>query len=327
MAHEVEKMAYVGETPWHGLGKTLSPDTPFDDWFDHSGLNYDVLETPVHYQLPSSDGGTISVPFKGLKALYRSTDNRPLSVVSDRYRVVQPREVLEFYRTLVESYGFSIETAGVLREGRRIWALARTNEFFKVCGEDEIRPFIMLATSYDLSFSTTVQLQYIRTVCNNTLTAALNRNERGAVRIPHHASFDPEKVKEQLGITAERLHAFDATATALANMKLSVERADAVLKTTFRVPDEVVNDTQRANQNHSKRVLDMYANNDYIGHDYKAANGTAWGLINCVTEYVDFRRRARTQASRLDNAWFGEGPAIKQRAVQECLRPTEAVTA
>jgi hypothetical protein len=38
--------------------------------------------------------------------------------VSKRYQVVQPREVLEFYRDLVEVGGF-VETAGVLKGGRK----------------------------------------------------------------------------------------------------------------------------------------------------------------------------------------------------------------
>jgi hypothetical protein len=39
--------------------------------------------------------------------------------VSNRYQVVQPREILEFYRDLTEISGFELETAGVLKEGRR----------------------------------------------------------------------------------------------------------------------------------------------------------------------------------------------------------------
>jgi len=50
----------------------------------------------------------------------------PLSVVSSRYQVVQPREILEFYRDLTEVGGFELETAGVLKDGKKLWALART---------------------------------------------------------------------------------------------------------------------------------------------------------------------------------------------------------
>jgi hypothetical protein len=56
------------------------------------------------------------------------------------------------------------------------------------------------------------------------------------------------------------------------------------------------------------------------GAELTAANGTAWGLLNSVTEFVDHERRARSQDSRLDSAWFGQGAAVKQRALDHALQ-------
>ena len=54
------------------------------------------------------------------KVLYRIDSFEPLSVVSPRYKVVQPSEILEFYRDLVAAGQFEIETAGVLKSGRKL---------------------------------------------------------------------------------------------------------------------------------------------------------------------------------------------------------------
>lgn len=47
---------------------------------------------------------------------------------------------------------------------------------------------------------------------------------------------------------------------------------------------------------------------------------TAWGLLCAVTEFVDHERRARSQEYRLDSAWFGQGAALKQRALEHALQ-------
>lgn len=87
--------------------------------------------------------------------LYRSDTKAPLSVVSNRYQIVQPREVLEFYRDLTEVSGYELETAGVLKGGRKFWALARTGQTTKLKGNDQVNGYLLLATSCDGTLATT----------------------------------------------------------------------------------------------------------------------------------------------------------------------------
>ena len=54
--------------------------------------------------------------------------------------------------------------------------------------------------------------------------------------------------------------------------------------------------------------------------DLSSAKGTAWGLVNAVTEYADHSKRARSNDHRLDSAWFGPGAQLKQAAWTEALK-------
>lgn len=126
MAHEitihangVAEMAYVGVTPWHGLGQILMPDSTIEEWRIAAGLNWTIERSPVKFM-----NGTLH-DWNEHQVLYRSDTNAPLSIVSNRYHIVQPEAVLEFFRDLVADAGFQIETAGTLKGGKRIWALAR----------------------------------------------------------------------------------------------------------------------------------------------------------------------------------------------------------
>jgi hypothetical protein len=114
MAHEIDQttgrdaIAYVGKTPWHGLGQKLLPGMGIDVWLKEAGLNYDVLRSTVCY---TSNNGSDTKMFKGRDVLYRSDTGAPLSVVSKGYKIVQPREILAFFGELSNIGGFDLEVA------------------------------------------------------------------------------------------------------------------------------------------------------------------------------------------------------------------------
>lgn len=131
MAHAIEKMAYVGKTPWHQLGSALPPKQPIEIWAHKARLNWSIQEASVRFMVERAGALGSIMTFPEQKVLYRSDSKAPLSVVGSRYQVVQPKEVLDFYRDLTEISGFELETAGVLKQGRKFWALARTGRRVK----------------------------------------------------------------------------------------------------------------------------------------------------------------------------------------------------
>jgi len=116
MAHLIDTMAYTGQTPWHGLGNLLPAQQSLDTWLHAAGMNWTIEQSDVMFNV-ASDALHIR-PYSDSKVLYRSDTLEPLSVVSQRYNVVQPHEVLHFYQDLVEAGGFELETAGSLSAAR-----------------------------------------------------------------------------------------------------------------------------------------------------------------------------------------------------------------
>ena len=96
MAHLIEHMAYVGETPWHGLGSALSPKQPIEVWQKEAGMNWRIEDSPVHFKANTVGNLGSIYTFPEQKVLYRSDTKAALEVVSQRYQIVQPRDVLEF---------------------------------------------------------------------------------------------------------------------------------------------------------------------------------------------------------------------------------------
>lgn len=152
--HHVETMAYTGQVPWHGIGSQLAPGQSIEVWRERAGMNWSLEEAEVRFAAEGADQEP-DRPFPGQKVLYRSDTKQPLAVVSKRYQVVQPAEILEFYRYLTRHSGFELETAGVLREGRKFWALARTGQGVALKGQDQVNGYLLLATACDGTLATT----------------------------------------------------------------------------------------------------------------------------------------------------------------------------
>lgn len=339
MAHQIEQIAYVGETPWHGLGNQLSPNQPLEVWAQQAGMDWRIESSNISYMAQNERGQSIIMPFEEQRVLYRSDTHAPLSVVSQRYQEVQPKEILEFYRDLTEQSGFELETAGVLKGGKKFWALARTGQSTALKSKDVSNGYILLATACDGTLATTAQFTSIRVVCNNTLAIALRgqSSSAGVVKVPHSTKFDAEKVKQQLGISVRAWDEHMYEMKQLTQRKVSQQEAKAYFDAVFNnstmsisdpeeniiqfyrnVAQQVQEKKPEPNGRAMNKALEMF-NGQGRGADLSSAKDTAYGLLCSITEFVDHERRAMSTDHRLDSAWFGAGAGVKQRGLDQAL--------
>ncbi|WP_434279206.1 DUF932 domain-containing protein [Acinetobacter sp. CE-15] len=340
MAHQLEQMAYVGQTPWHGLGNQLSPNQPIEVWAKQAGMNWQIESSNVSYMAENHKGQNLILPHDEQRVLYRSDTHAPLSVVSQRYQEVQPKQILEFYRDLTEQSGFELETAGVLKGGKKFWALARTGQSTALKGKDVSNGYILLATACDGTLATTVQFTSIRVVCNNTLAIALKGQDanRGVVKVPHSTKFDADKIKQQLGISVRAWDEHMYQMKQLSQRKVTQQEAAAYFDAVFnnsslsiaeqderfiqyyrQVANGADANKTEPNGRAMSKVMTMF-NGHGRGAELSSAKDTAYGLLCSITEFADHERRAMSQDHRLDSAWFGAGAGLKQRGLEQALR-------
>lgn len=327
MAHEIDmsngraNIGYVrsGGVPWHGLGFDVDADAPLDEWRVKCGFDWEVKKAQSVF-IPEGEKAAHAVPRRW--ALYRSDTKAPLAVVSDAFRITQPAQVLEFFRELVEIGGFRMETAGMLRGGAVYWALAKYDDDFNLGGKDLVKPYLLLATACDGSMSNTGMLTPVRVVCANTIRAALfdalGRPREDAVRIPHSTAFDEKRVKTELGLIGGSWERFKSDAKALTKRRVSPEEAVRFFVSVL-YPGRTDVDVDIA-----RPALDAL-NQVFltgVGQQTATAKGTAWGLVNAVTRFVDHERKASSADTRLQAAWFGAGARMKSRAWEEAVALT-----
>jgi phage/plasmid-like protein (TIGR03299 family) len=318
MSHEIDlstgkpAIAYTGDKPWHGLGEKLPNCASIDTWLRAARLAWELKRLPVQY-LVNGKLWTMDDRF----VLVRSDTHAALSVVSGDYKIVQPKEVLEFYRELMMIYGYTLETSGALDGGRKVWALARTGITDAVDngGKDGLAAYVLLATSCDKTLATTAAFTSIRVVCHNTLFFAMEdvkTERRPHVKVPHNFRFDAARVKQELGLMDKAWSAFIAKVRKMVFYEMNREAASNFFE------DLLLQKNSKALSNKARReheaIVALFESAP--GQDLSSAKETLWGAVNAVTYYTD-HVRSGTDGDRLDGAWFGAGYALKEKAWAE----------
>jgi phage/plasmid-like protein (TIGR03299 family) len=241
--------------------------------------------------------------------LFRSDTGAPLGVVSDGYKVVQPMEVIEFFRDWAAQGGLTIESAGVLFGGKRYFATAKLADAVSIDGgRDTVVPYALLSTSADGSSATEGRWTAVRTVCNNTLTMA--RKGAAAFKVSHRSVFVAEDARMAVESAHEEFGAFMTAARYLSTVGMKVDEAeDMTVRLLLKTNEEVTRASAGFN-----RIMGLF-NGQGKGSNFETAHDTAWGWLNAVTEYVDHHSRTRSEENRTASALWGPGEALKAKAL------------
>jgi len=316
MAHLIEnnaitnkaEIAYVNKKPWHGLGQELTPDAPIEVWRKESGLDWEAQCSPAMFW---PEGLAAPQVVEGSNVVFRNDTKKTLGIVTDRYKIHQPAEVLDFFNTLMQSAGFTLEVAGAIKGGKRIWALANVNKEACVLGNDSVKAYLLLSTSFDGSTATIGQFTSIRVVCNNTLSAADSETAPSRFSITHGAEFNASLMRNKLGIVVSGFDGMMDKYRYLAQSSFTTIQLENFMVKLF---PKVYSEKQEQMQDSRgyKKVMELFEGKS-IGHGMAGTNGTKWGLLNSVTQYID-HERGHNVDTRINNAWFGNGNRLKSQA-------------
>lgn len=310
-------MAYVGAKPWHGLGQELTEDAPIEVWAKEAGLTHSVERSRVVFR-HGAEKGAVGV-LDDQHVLWRSDTKAPLGVVSSRYKVHQPAEILEVFADATRAGNLKMETAGSLKDGKIIWALARDQRELNFGAGDIVRPYVFLTTSYDGSTATHGFPTFVRVVCCNTHAAAMgsrareekNEGRELGFRLYHRSAFSVEDAKTALDLS-EYIAEEKRQIEALIDKALTAQQTVELLVDAVATRDEkgaIKNEAQT-----KKLVGEIMAQvRTSPGANLETARGTAWGVFNGVTRFVDFHKNARTPENRFYSAQFGAGKNLKNK--------------
>jgi len=316
MAHEIEilngktQMAYAGDTPWHGLGVSVPADLTPDQMLEAAGLNWSVEKVPAYAKVAGQD---VKI---GQSALVRSMDNKILDVVSDDWNPVQNAEAFEFFNEFVAAGDMEMHTAGSLKDGQIVWGLAKIKESFELFKGDQIDSYLLFSNFHKYGFSTDVRFTPIRVVCNNTLTLSLNSAVERMVKISHRKVFQPDNVKQLLGVATDKLAKYKDMAQFLGSKKAKDEDIVEYFTRIFPVSGSAKSKEISKNAEIAMDILHTQPGSEY-------AEGTWWQPFNAVT-YLTDHLAGRSADTRLTSAWYGYHKGVKTKALELAIEMAEA---
>lgn len=320
MSHQIvnNQMAYVGAEPWHGLGVQLPEGATGIQMLQAAGMDWKVNRHVL--AMKDANGALVTGPLANFRAIVRSTDLHVYQIATDSYQPVQNLEVAEFFREYCDAGHATMETFGGLRDGAVVWALAKLNggSNANLGSGDELRGYMLLATSHDGSLKTIGQPTQVRVVCHNTLTAALGaRDAVHTFRLSHRSKFDQrmkDEARKVMGLAIEQVSKANELAAELA--KVTIDQSGWMdFMTKLMGSSEAVIDPATAELTRVAEDI-REATISSPGSGLATAKGTMWGAVNGVTYFVDHVKRSRSQQNRVWSAWFGDGDRMKNSAVQ-----------
>jgi phage/plasmid-like protein (TIGR03299 family) len=325
MAHEITQRAdgvfefafnAAHGAGWHGLGQPVSTEHVHDvaHWQQAAGMDWRIQRSKVRFSVSRDDADGAQV-WDDQHVLFRSDTKAPLGIVSDGYKAVQPREVVEFFRGLVEAGGLELSAMGTLQGGRRFWATARIGEAAPLSVRDKVGGYLLLSTSADGSMATEARLTSIRVVCANTLGFARAAG-KPTVKVSHRSTFDADAVRREMGLNVTAWDAFRRSIIKLGNVATTPREAEALTARIFAgTDDQAAQDKIRDTGRGFAKVLSLFGG-EGKGATLDGVFGTRWGLLNAFTEYADHHAPARSAENRFIASQFGPGADLKREAFE-----------
>ena len=378
MAHEISRtpdgqdaMVYLGMTPWHrrGVGLDASNSRNLDVVLEKGGLGFEVMKRPRHEleTLGPHDPRPADISRDGVRyclkraekpfTVIRTDTQVELGAVEDAWHPLQNREAFAPLRAALDAGIASIETAGVLRDGRDVWMLVRFDRGHVLRaararlgrGEGEafrrledtlegepgggILPFGLFYNDHSGSKDARVQQTAIRVVCANTLDYSLRRASRFSVEIPHRSTVSQSYATAVENLFRGVVDGCQELADHRDLMKMTVlsEKDFSRLVLEAAVPLrllERMRDRQRNARGSSALFDRLYENSRarraeiqslWVGGAGHQGDGSAWEAWNGLVQWTDHSPLASPEHARIEGLLNGSLGDTKRKVFAQLL--------
>lgn len=322
MAHEItstDGLVLNTNQAWHGLGTIVQGHLDPQEALKIAGLDWSVQLAESSKSLVTGPDGIIhEIPSKA-RPLIRMDTLTELGVHRDRYAPIQNSDLFNLAYALGEKGIVSVESAGSILGGARVWVLLK-GETLDIQG-DMVESYLMLANGHDAELPFCAAPTSVRVVCNNTLSLAVEKSKGMAHRIKHAGSS--ERILAEM---TEYLKEFKYRQTSSADYMNKLAKRELTLTAARDLWRESYIIWKGAPQSDKQRA----AGNEFLDEveaifmkevEEDGCARSPWTAANAVTNYIQHRKPAREvdgwEERRMYDNVFGENAKFSNRIVYE----------
>ncbi len=314
---------------WHKLGEVSGQFQTWREMLAAAKADFHVFKSQLHDGLgrPVSAWGTFRWNIAD-KAAGNTQAAKFLGAVGQDYTIIQHTSGFELLDELVGRIdGAHYETMGTLDYGRVVWGQVDPNVQIRV-GDDVSDVLLSFHTSHDGSKAFDIYESLLRHVCKNTLRAGSLRRLAASLRVRHtkNAKDRITDLKAEISEIRDSAMTMQDRLTFLSKRRVTKESLSAIMERLFPQTknDDGVQTSSTRRDNILADVLALYESND--GNAFPEFRGTAYNLLNAVTEYTDHVRSSSAAGNgkaRAESAIFGSGAKLKSDALHTILEATK----
>ena len=322
---ESDNAIYYQKPGWHGLGVTVQDEIGPVAAAEKMGAIWTCRHDDIYRQRP--DGSLVKIESHVMNV--RVDNDFELGLVGRDWNIWQPLEFAQFCESLAkEGDVVTIETAGTIRGGKKIWMLMRGKSFSVRREEDVVVPYILAATGFDGFTGLMATPTTLRVECSNMLHSVIpdGRMSGRYKACAFHASHTGDlAAKVEDARQALRLYEYARKTQISIYSELASKGIDsdhlkefflrAYIKGVEAFPLAPENDEQRKKyekaQNFIGRCLSLF------DEDSARLGANYWIALNSFTETS--QRARKSQSARESALLFGVDAQRGLKALQTAL--------
>lgn len=281
---------------WHNIGTDVSKATCVEEVLEAAKLNYTVEAEKL-----TTESGIIVPNFVSTVAKYDDGSSRYLGTVGNNFTICQNHEAFDFVNEIHDDLKFV--KAGETYNGL-VYVIGELPSM-EILG-DTVTPHVILQNGHNGRHQLKSTIVPLRIVCQNQFNVSFKESPN-TISIVHSSlmSSKLQAAKNLLSGAAEYMNTFKANAEFLANVKCGREACMKIIEDFFKkdVKIEELKPAQLIKL--EEKIARM--KNAYLAEDNANFEGTAYGLVNGMTDYLthkDVRPSDKSEDSKFLTVTF-----------------------